>query len=76
MAYANHCRPRTNKTGWRGVTFDPDTCKARPYLSRICIDRRDKTLGRYATPEEAARTYDAWAKKIWGDRAVLNFPDE
>lgn len=36
---------------------------------------RKKNLGYFETPEEAAKVYDAEAKKRYGEFAFLNFPD-
>lgn len=33
-------------------------------------------IGSFHSEEEAAKAYDEVAKKIWGDKAILNFPDE
>lgn len=64
---------RTPRAGhYKGVRFDPDRNK---YRVRITVDRREIHLGRYATPEEAARVYDAAARQHFGEFARLNFPE-
>ena len=57
------------RSGFRGVYERSSGVKR--WQARI----RGKSLGYYATPEEAARAYDAAAVHQLGERAILNIPD-
>lgn len=61
-------RPRNNKSGFKGVHWvNRDQC-----WRAKCVR---KFLGDFGSPEEAARAYDAYALKHYGEQfAVLNFP--
>ncbi len=58
-----------SKSLYRGVTFHN-----RKWLAQICIQRKPKCLGYFATQEEAAQAYDKRALELFGDKAKLNFP--
>lgn len=68
-----------NRTGYRGVDA-PASGRGR-FRAQIEIRplpkvRRNIFLGLHDTPEEAARAYDRAALEHFGERAILNFPDE
>jgi hypothetical protein len=54
---ANRRRIRS-KSGFKGVSWD-STKRERPWRAHITVNGRMKFLGAFATPEEAARAYDA-----------------
>lgn len=66
-----HNWERPNPTGYRGVKR---TSKGR-YVARIQVDGGRTHIGTYATPEEAARRYDTYARMLYGEFAVLNFQE-
>jgi len=57
-------QPARSRSGYKGVRWAQDTGKWRAVIS----------LGSFATPEEAARVYDAAALIHHGEFARLNFP--
>lgn len=56
------------KSGYRGVRHHMHSDL---YQARCC---GEETY--HYEPEDAARAYDAMARKYFGDSAILNFPDE
>lgn len=69
---AVNARHRYNKTGYRGVTVASSSGR---FVARTRDGGRNIPLGAYATPEEAARAYDAAARRLHGEFARLNFPE-
>lgn len=49
--------------------------RVRPWRAYIYLNLKQVFLGGYATPEEAARAYDAAARLNWGEHAALNFAE-
>jgi hypothetical protein len=67
----NMRKPRTNTSGFKGVTWHKDCQK---WLAQINFDRQHFNLGVFETKEEAARARDRAALKYHGEFATLNFP--
>jgi hypothetical protein len=71
----NSCnaRKRTKTISrYRGVSRDASSNR---YRARIKLNGRQIHLGTFDDQEQAAKAYDAAAKKYHGEFAVLNFPD-
>jgi hypothetical protein len=69
---ANRDRLRNNTSGYKGVHW----LKAiQRYQTRIKYCRKLRYLGVFDCIREAARNYDVFALLLFGEFAVLNFPD-
>jgi len=60
---------KTNKTGYRGVSFDKRSGK---YVATIWLDFSMRSLGLHSDVEQAALAYDAAAVQLHGTDAYLN----
>ena len=76
---SENCRNRkvrvTSKSGFKGVYRKPSG-RYEAYIGNPDVKNRLIHLGTYDTPEEAARVYDAKARKLHGEFANVNFPEE
>ena len=61
-------------SGYKGVFRGKG--KTVPWDAKIRIDGKVRHLGCFATREEAARVYDDAARRLHGQFARLNFPDD
>jgi hypothetical protein len=68
---ANSRRRQDNTSGFKGVTWHK---WKRRWYARIKCDGQKIDLGYFATPEAAARAYDAAAVELFGEYARPNFP--
>jgi hypothetical protein len=73
----NTMNQRTKKTGqssiYKGVYYDNAYKK---YKAQIGFKGKHISLGRFESQIEAAKTYDAKAKELFGEFACPNFNDE
>jgi hypothetical protein len=65
-------RRRDNTSGFKGVSWRP---KRREWVARIREGGRQRHVAYCKTAEDAARAYDAAARRVFGDFAFLNFPE-
>ena len=63
--------PTTSR--FKGVYWNKSSCK---WHSRIMIKRKYKHLGYFTDEIEAAKKYDEYAKIVFKQFALLNFPEE
>lgn len=60
-----------SKTGYKGVCW---TSREKMYRAYIFVKGKQKSLGYYSNPQEAALAYDKAASFYFGEFARLNFP--
>lgn len=68
---ANSTKKSHNKSGFKGVTWDATRNK---WKATVLHMKKQKFLGRFDLPEDAARAYDRAAVETWGEFARINFP--
>ena len=57
---------------FKGVYARPDSTR---FSAQIALDGKTTHLGTHSTAEDAARAYDAAARRLHGEFARLNFPE-
>lgn len=70
---ANTPRLSTNTSGFKGVYWCQEKKKWR---AQIVFNNKTRSLGRFADPVAAAKTYDTHALVCFGEFALLNFPTD
>lgn len=70
---ANARRRKDNTSGFKGVTLD---ARIGRWSARIHVNKQCRSLGYFATAEEAALAYDIAAFEAFGEFARPNFPKE
>lgn len=69
---ANRGANKNNKSGYKGVSWNKNTCKWR---ATIVINAKQNHLGLFNTKEQAAEAYNVAAKQLFGEFALLNVID-
>lgn len=69
----NASKRKTAIGKYKGVHFATKLAK---FIAQIQFENKKIHIGVFASEEMAARAYDAKAKELFGEYAVLNFPEE
>lgn len=71
------CTPTENTRNSRAIALykGVNRISRHRWMARIVVDGTTHYLGLYVTPEDAARAYDAAARRMYGEFARLNFPE-
>jgi hypothetical protein len=67
----NRTSYKTNKSGYKGVSWDK---RSNNWLAYVRVNGCHKYIGHFDNVIEAAHAYDTGAKKFHKEFAVLNFP--
>lgn len=68
---ANVVKGVRSATGFRGVSYEYGR-----YCAKISVDGTSRRLGMTDSAEQAARLYDMAAARLFGEFAILNFPED
>src|SRR5437867_1543153 len=62
-----------NTSGFRGVSWDRGR---KAWYAKIRVAGKLRHLGRFPSPEAAARAWDSAARAAWGETAYQDFPSD
>lgn len=73
--YKQNMQNRRSLTGrkYKGIYYSKDR---EIWVAQIKIGDKIKNIGRSISEEACAKIYDEWQKKLYGDFACLNFPED
>jgi hypothetical protein len=69
-----YARPGKSACGFKGVRFSPN--RAKGFVARIKVNRKEHHLGYFPTAIDAALAYDEAARTYFGEFALTNFNTE
>jgi hypothetical protein len=69
----NHSLISSNTSGYKGVCWNKASSK---WQAGIMLNGKSTHLGLFSDPVDAARAYDVAARKLFGEFAWLNFPND
>jgi hypothetical protein len=69
QSMANVGPRKGNTSGYKGVSWAK---KERKWYATITVNKKQRNLGLYDDPQDAARAYNAAALEAWGEYARLN----
>ena len=69
---ANRGKPKNNTSGFKGVFYQKDHRRKKPWTAHITVKRKSIALGYFSTKHEAALAYNKAAKELFGEFARPN----